>query len=90
MWIPKRAIVVKRDINKLIDEYKTLKAAKKGNFGAFYPSEVYEIREKAEKKGPYIGDILFDAIANSLKIGFMVGYKAAQREARNKRHGKYS
>lgn len=75
---------MKRDINKLINEYGKLREGKSDNFGSFYASEIYEIREMAEKKGPHIGNILFDAIANGLKVGFMVGYKAGLREARKR------
>ena len=78
---------MKRDINKLLNEYGKLKKGKSGNFGSFYASEIYEIREMAEKDGPRIGDILFDAITKSLNVGFIVGYKAGLREARKRQNG---
>ena len=71
----------------MLNEYGKLKKGRSGNFGSFYASEIYEIREKAEKTDSYIGDILFDAITKSLKVGFVVGYKAGLREARKKQVG---
>ena len=72
-----------RDINRAIADYHK-------PFGAqackFYASDFYQIRDialRSSSKGQ--NEVLWEAVSAALEAGFMIGYKAGEREARRKR-----
>lgn len=66
---------MKRDVQKVLDEYQALKERKGGRFAAFYYSDLQQIKAIG-------GNSRFESMAAALKFGFMTGYKAAKRERR--------
>ena len=77
-----------RSMQKAIDDYRALCDRKGGTFGSFYPDDVYQLRQVAEDKGGInFREIELNAIIGGLEAGFMIGYKAAKREARKKLQG---
>lgn len=75
----------KEAFRKKIDEYNSLIKKKGGNFGAFYSSDVKQLRKIAEDKGGIsFKNIVLEGIVNSLYAGFMIGYRAGLREAKAK------
>ena len=67
-----------RDIGKAISEYKKKFYGKKSTKGKFYSSDFYQINEisKGEK---------WECIYNASMAGFMIGYKLAKREEKERR-----
>ena len=73
-----------RDIKKNIEEYKkSFEAANMG--GAFYQSDVDQIRKTAE--GLPTGHRDFTLISNALRAGFMIGYRKGRADARKAAKG---
>ena len=80
---------MERSMQKAIDDYRALKADKGGNFGAFYLSEVEELRKITfDSNGTNFRDIVLAAAWNGLKAGFMIGYRAGLRGASKRSRGK--
>ena len=74
---------MKRDINKTIAEYHALFGYPAGKF---FAADLYQIREIALQSWKHgYGEVLFSAISAALEAGFMIGYKAAKREAKKRR-----
>jgi len=71
---------MERDLKKAIQEYDKRFNNAAHNEGAFYAMDCYKIKEMS--KGNTIDSLLYDAISNALKAGFMIGYRKAQRDAR--------
>ena len=77
---------MKRDMNRVIQDYQTLKRQKGGNFGAFYYDDIKQLQKKTEDEaGINFREIELQAIVNGLEAGFMIGYRAGIRDARGKR-----
>lgn len=77
-----------RSMQKAIDDYRALCDRKGGAFGSFYTDDVNQLRQIAEDKGGInFRKIELHAIVSGLEAGFMIGYKAAKREARKKLQG---
>ena len=68
-----------RDIRKTIKLYKE-KWGSQDNGGHFYPWDITEIKKITLEDG---GDMI-DAIYNALAVGFVIGYRKAQRDAKKK------
>ena len=67
-----------RDMQKAIEDYKkTFCHNNNGTKGAFYASDIQQIYNS-------IGNDAYSLIANALEAGFMIGYRCAKREKRNK------
>lgn len=70
----------KRSIAKAVEDYNRFTESKGNNTGAFYVSDIEEVKEIATT--PMGGVELFTAIGTALEAGFMVGYRTAQRHYR--------
>lgn len=71
----------KRSIAKAVEDYNRFKESKGNNTGAFYVSDILEVKEIATN--PMGGGVeLVTAIGTALEAGFMVGYRTAQRHYR--------
>ena len=73
---------MKRDLEKSIEAYKKRFYNATGNAGAFFASDVEQIKDLATTEDGEVS--LFDAIGNALEAGFMIGYRYAKNEARKK------
>ena len=69
---------MKRDLKKAVQEYDKRYSKKDSGEGAFYASDIIQIKEMSE--GNTAANLLFDAISNALKAGFMIGYRKALRD----------
>ena len=79
---------MERSMQKAIENYRALKAKKGGNFGAFYLSELEELRKITfDSTGINFREIVLEAIWNGLKAGFMIGYRAGLRGASKRNRG---
>ena len=79
---------MERSMQKAIEDYRALKAEKGGNFGAFYLSELEELRKITfDSTGTNFQEIVLAAVWNGLKAGFIIGYRAALREASKQNRG---
>ena len=86
--IPQEQGQMERSMQKAIEDYRALKAEKGGNFGAFYLSELEELRKITfDSTGTNFQEIVLVAVWNGLKAGFMIGYRAALREASKRNRG---
>lgn len=65
-----------RDINKAIADYKK-QFFVRSNKGQFYVSDFVQIKELSD-------GTTFDIIANGMMAGFMIGYRFAKREMKNR------
>ena len=74
---------MKNRISKAAEDYKKLYYGRKNNEGAFYYSDIQEVKEIAEKKEGY-NATLYEIIETALEAGFMIGYRKAQRDAKRK------
>lgn len=74
---------MKNRIAKAAADYKKLYHGRKDNEGAFYASDMHEVKEIAEMKEGY-SNILYEAIETALEAGFMIGYRKALRDAKRK------
>ena len=80
---------MERSMQKAIEDYRALKGEKGGNFGAFYLSELEELRKITfDSTGINFREIVLEAIWNGLKAGFMIGYRAGLRGASKRNRGK--
>lgn len=66
---------MKRDVQKVLDEYQALKERKGNRFATFYYSDLQQVKKIG-------GNSRFETISAALEFGFMTGYKAAKRERR--------
>ena len=80
-----------RDLSKLLSDYENRpRAHKNSNKGAFYISDFEQIldlfggRAIVEHGLHPITEILLETISGSLTIGYMIGYRTAQRDARGR------
>lgn len=71
-----------RDINKAIADYQKKFGGNTKNGGAFYATDLMQIRDTAE--GDTRGDRDFILISNALRAGFMIGYRKGQADARKR------
>lgn len=77
-----------RSMQKAIDDYNSLIEKRGGTFGAFYASDMEELKKIATDKGGIsFSNIVLEAVWNSLQAGFMVGYNAGLRDARKNAKG---
>ena len=77
-----------RSMKKAIEDYKALTAKKGGSFGAFYYSDVDELRKITfDSTGINFQEIVLAAVWNGLKAGFMIGYRAGLRGASKRNKG---
>ena len=77
-----------RSMQKAIDDYNALIQRRGGKFGAFYASDMEELKNIAIVKGGInFWDILFEAVWNGLQAGFMVGYRAGLRDSKKNTEG---
>lgn len=77
-----------RSMQKAIDDYNALIKKRGGTFGAFYTSDMEELKKIATDKGGIsFWDILFEAVWNSLQAGFMIGYRAGLRDSKKNTEG---
>ena len=73
---------MKRNMQKEIDDYNALIKKKGGNFGAFYASDVEELKKiTTDESGTNFWEVVLEALWNGLRAGFMIGYRAGLREA---------
>ena len=75
---------MKRSIDNAVKQYHELKKKYNGGFGAFYISDVEQIRNKAVINGRVD---LFEAILVSLQAGYAIGYRTAKRHAGKRKRG---
>lgn len=68
-----------RNMEKAINDYQAKFGGNSGN-GAFYMTDVMQIRDTAE--GDTRGDRDFILISNALQAGFMVGYRKGKADAK--------
>lgn len=68
-----------RNINKAIEDYKK-NFGGAGSNGAFYATDVQQIRDTA--RGELWNDREFTLISNALQAGFMIGYRKGKADAR--------
>ena len=86
---PLETRAMKRSMQKAIEDYKALTAEKGGSFGAFYYSDVDELRKITfDSTGTNFQEIVLAAVWNGLKAGFMIGYRAGLRGASKRNRGK--
>ena len=71
---------MKRDLRKYIAEYENKFGKTNNAKGAFYCSDVFQIKEISEDGA----DTLFNAISNGLMAGFMIGYRLGKKAGRKK------
>lgn len=77
-----------RSMKKAIDDYNALIEKRGGTFGAFYASDMEELKKIATDKGGIsFSNIILEAVWNSLQAGFMVGYNAGLRDAKKNAKG---
>lgn len=75
---------MKRDLEKYIAEYER-KFADREDYSSIYASDIEQLHNMEQSKG----HSLYDLISNCLAAGFMIGYKAAQKDMkRSLEHGK--
>jgi len=73
---------MKRNMQKEIDDYNALIKKKGGNFGAFYASDVEELKKiTTDESGTNFWEVVLESLWNGLRAGFMIGYRAGLREA---------
>jgi len=77
---------MKRDLTKAVAEYDRKFNNPQTGKGAFYLDDMEQIRNMSKSKTGQ-GTSLYSAIGNALKVGFIVGYRTAQRDARKARKG---
>ena len=70
----------KRSIAKAVEDYNRFTEGKGNNTGAFYISDMQEVKEMATN--PMGGVELVTAIETALEAGFMIGYRTARRHCR--------
>lgn len=77
---------MKRDLRKAVEDYRKKYYNSNSQEGQFYYSDIVQLKEMAEEgaKGNY-SEILYNAIGCSLQAGFMIGYKKAVRDAKNRK-----
>lgn len=73
---------MRRDLEKSIEAYKKKFYNATGNAGAFYASDLEQIKELAIDSGGVVR--LWDAIGYALEAGFMVGYRYGKKEGKKK------
>lgn len=79
---------MKRNMQKAIDDYNALIKKKGGNFGAFYASDVEELKKiTTDESGTNFWEVVLEALWNGLRAGFMIGYRAGLREASKRNRG---
>ena len=79
---------MKRNMRKVIDDYNALIKKKGGNFGAFYASDVEELKKiTTDESGTNFWEVVLAALWNGLRAGFMIGYRAGLREASKRNRG---
>ena len=79
---------MKRNMQKAIEDYKALKSKKGGNFGAFYASDVQELKKiTMDESGTDFWEVVLAALWNGLRAGFMIGYRAGLRGASKRNRG---
>ena len=85
---PPRTRTMKRNMQKAIDDYNALIKKKGGNFGAFYASDVEELKKiTTDESGINFWEVVLEALWNGLRAGFMIGYRAGLREASRRNRG---
>lgn len=73
---------MKRDLEKYIAEYER-KFADREDYSSIYATDIMQIHDQTKDHS------LYDLISNCLAAGFMIGYKAAQKDMkRSLEHGK--
>ena len=75
---------MRRDLEKSIEAYekKFYNATGNGNAGAFFASDLTQIKELSTDSGGVVR--LYDAISYALEAGFMVGYRYGKKEGKKK------
>lgn len=68
-----------RNMEKAINDYQA-KFGGNSKEGAFYMSDMLQIRDTAE--GAVLGDRDYILISNALQAGFMIGYRKGQADAK--------
>ena len=78
-----------RNIEKAVEQYKEKYFTKENsrNRGGFWLSDFQQIKELAERRNGGKPE-LFTAIDISLMAGYMIGYRTAKREDRERRKKK--
>ena len=71
-----------RDLKKALTDYKKRYSHRNGTEGAFYCSDISQIYEMSKNQKGEID--VFSAIADALEVGYMIGYRTAERHARKK------
>ena len=79
---------MKRNMQKAIDDYNALIKKKGGNFGAFYASDVEELKKiTTDESGTNFWEVVLEALWNGLRAGFVIGYRAGLRGASKRNKG---
>ena len=77
---------MKRDYDKLLNEFKQRYFVKHAKAGQLYASDYTEIKNRAMKKtGEENGNtlnLIYNCIDIALQVGVMIGYKAGRYEKR--------
>ena len=73
--IVKKGVNMKRDLEKYIAEYER-KFADREDYSNIYTSDIEQMHEMDKTNG----HSLYYLISNCLTAGFMIGYKAAQKD----------
>ena len=85
---PPRTRTMKRNMQKAIDDYNALIKKKGGNFGAFYASDVEELKKiTTDESGTNFWEVVLEALWNGLRAGFVIGYRAGLRGASKRNKG---
>ena len=72
---------MKRSMEKAIEEYNRTRQNATGATGAFYYSDIQQIKEIAQSHNEDLyTDLLDGAILAALQAGFSVGYRTAKRQ----------
>lgn len=75
-----------RDLRKAIEKYK--ERLNNYNKGAFYVSDIMQIKQMAEEAsaGRGFGTVLYEAINLALSAGYEIGHRSAERDLRLSKH----
>ena len=71
-----------RDIKRCIEQYEKKFGNDAHGNGAFYASDLQQIKEMAKGNGKSDMAVLFDAIQYALEAGFQIGYRKGLKDAR--------
>lgn len=78
---------MRRDLNQYIERYeeKFVRKNSSPTRGAFYAEDMIQLKKRIDKialRGGSIDEMIYTAIDDALRAGFMVGYSCGRREVK--------